>query len=250
MTTSHSGDTTGGGNLAFSLVIPCYNESAGLPELVRRCAYVAAEGGGEIVLVDNGSTDDSAAVLEGLLGPAGDTAGRDGVRWVRVPVNQGYGFGITSGLAAARADIVGWTHADLQTDPADVLRALPLFEGAGERVLVKGRRFGRPVADRVFTAGMSTFETALLRRPLRDINAQPTLFSRELLDRWGEPPTDFSLDLFALYSAQELGFEIRRFPVIFAPRKWGSSSWNTDWSAKRRFIRRTLDYSLQLRKSL
>jgi glycosyltransferase involved in cell wall biosynthesis len=249
LTTPPSGDLGETGAPAFSLVIPCFNESAGLPELIRRCAYVAAEGRGEVVLVDNGSSDRSAQVLEDLLGAEGSD-GRDGVRWIRVPVNQGYGFGITSGLAAARAAIVGWTHADLQTDPADVLRALPLFEDAGDRVLVKGRRYGRPVADRVFTAGMSTFETALLRRPLRDINAQPTLFSRELLDRWGTPPTDFSLDLFALWTAQELGFEIRRFPVIFAPRKFGTSSWNTDWSAKRRFIRRTLDYSLQLRKSL
>lgn len=250
MAMSRSGETGGTGSPAFSLVIPCYNEAAGLPELVRRCAYVAAEGGGEVVLVDNGSTDDSAAVLAGLLGPADDPEGRDGVRWVRVPVNQGYGFGITSGLAAARAPIVGWTHADLQTDPADVLRALPLFEGDGGPMLVKGRRYGRPVADRVFTAGMSAFETVLLRRPLRDINAQPTLFSRELLDRWGTPPKDFSLDLFALYSAAAHGFGIRRFPVVFAPRKFGTSSWNTDFAAKRRFIRRTLDYSLDLRKSL
>lgn len=246
---SHNGDPAGTGTPAFSLVIPCYNESAGLPELVRRCAYVAAEGHGEIVLVDNGSSDDSAAVLEGLLGAA-DSDGRDGVRWVRVPVNKGYGFGITSGLAATRAQIIGWTHADLQTDPADVLRAMPIFEGGGTRMLVKGRRYGRPVADRVFTAGMSAFETVLLRQPLRDINAQPTLFSRELVERWGTPPTDFSLDLFALYSAAARGFEIRRFPVIFAPRKWGTSSWNTDFAAKRRFIRRTLDFSLSLRKSL
>lgn len=249
MTASRSGEDERASGLAFSLVIPCYNEAAGLPELIRRCAYVAAEGRGEVILVDNGSADDSAAVLEGRLGPAGSD-GVDGVRWVRVPVNQGYGFGITSGLAEARAAVVGWTHADLQTDPADVLRAMALFEDGGDRLLVKGRRFGRPLADRVFTAGMSAFETALLRRPLRDINAQPTLFSRELLDRWGTPPTDFSLDLFALYSALDAGFRVRRFPVIFAPRKWGVSSWNTDWSAKRRFIRRTLDYSLQLRKTL
>lgn len=232
----------------FSLVIPCYNEAAGLAELVRRCAYVAAEGEGEVVLVDNGSTDTSSGVLEELLGRAGG-AGRSGVRWVSVPVNQGYGFGITSGLAAARAAIVGWTHADLQTDPADVLRALHLFE-AGDRVMVKGRRYGRPVADRVFTAGMSAFETVLLRRRLQDINAQPTLFHRELLDLWGDPPKDFSLDLFALWAAGEHGFRTSRFPVVFAPRRWGASSWNTDFRAKRKFIERTVDFSLQLRKRL
>jgi glycosyltransferase involved in cell wall biosynthesis len=234
----------------FSLVIPCYNEAAGLPELVRRCRWVATEGRGEVVLVDNGSSDATEDVLEAELGPA-DGEGRDGVRWVQVPVNQGYGHGITSGLAVARAPIVGWTHADLQTDPADVLRALPLFgDTDGRPVLVKGRRYGRPVADRVFTAGMSAFETALLRRPLRDINAQPTLFSRQLLDDWGTPPADFSLDLFALYSAARHGFAVRRLPVVFAQRKFGTSSWNTDLAAKRRFVRRTVDYSLELRKTL
>jgi len=40
---------------------------------------------------------------------------------VRVPVNQGYGLGILSGLRAATGEIIGWTHADLQTDVMDVL---------------------------------------------------------------------------------------------------------------------------------
>lgn len=235
----------------FSLVIPCYNEALSLPELIRRCVFVATEGGGEIILVNNGSSDDSVAVLESLLGPASDDAVIGGVRWVSVLVNQGYGFGITSGLATASAPIVGWTHADLQTDPADVLRALDAFSAAAApSTFVKGRRYGRPLADRFFTAGMSAFETVYLRSPLADINAQPTLFSRDLLDKWGTPPTDFSLDLFAIYRARQAGFRLRRFPVIFASRRWGASSWNTDFAAKAKFIRRTVAFSIQLRKSL
>ena len=232
----------------FGLVIPCYNEAAGLPDLERRVRFVAQEGGGEVVLVDNGSTDDTAAVLERLLGPADPAGGREPVRWIRVPENKGYGHGITQGLAVARGPVIGWTHADLQTDPADVLRFLDVF---GDRpVFAKGRRYGRPLADRVFTAGMSVFETVLLRTPLRDINAQPTLFDRELIDRWGQAPSDFSLDLFALYQARRLGFVVRRLPVVFAPRRYGQSSWNTDFAAKRRFIERTLRYSMSLRSSL
>jgi len=230
---------------AFSLVIPCYNEARSLPELVLRARFTAEAGGGEVVLVDNGSTDDTPQVLARLLDPADDR-----VRSIRVDPNEGYGWGITSGLAVARAPIVGWTHADLQTDPADALRAVAAMEGVAGPVLVKGRRFGRPVADRVFTAGMSVFETVLLRRRLTDINAQPTVFSRELLDRWGTPPKDFSLDLFAMYTAAERGFQIRRVPVVFAPRRFGTSSWNVDLAAKRKFIRRTIDFSLALRKQL
>lgn len=230
---------------AFSLVIPCYNEAASLPELVLRARFTAEAGGGEVILVDNGSTDATPQVLADLL-----AGGDDRVRTVRVDPNEGYGWGITQGLLAARAPIVGWTHADLQTDPADALRAVAAMEGA-ERALVKGRRYGRPLADRVFTAGMTAFETVLLRRRgLSDINAQPTMFHRDLLAQWEKAPKDFALDLFALYTAVERSYEVRRIPVVFAPRRFGSSSWNVDLAAKRKFIRRTVDFSLALRKKL
>jgi glycosyltransferase involved in cell wall biosynthesis len=238
----------------FSLVIPCYNESEGLLELIARSRFTAEQGGGEVILVDNGSSDDTAVVLERELGPAGcspelaDSVSGT-VRWVRVEVNEGYGHGIVVGLSSAVAPVVGWTHADLQTDPADVLRAMSGFDGA-QPTLVKGKRLGRPLADVVFTAGMSVFESVLLRRRLGDINAQPTMFSRELLELWGTPPDDFSLDLFALFQARAHGFQERRVPVLFVPRKFGTSSWNTDFAAKRKFIRRTVDYSFDLRGRL
>ena len=74
---SHTGDAAEAGAPAFSLVIPCYNESAGLPELVRRCAYVAGEGMGEIVLVDYGW-----ATAAGLLALATASAARNGERYL------------------------------------------------------------------------------------------------------------------------------------------------------------------------
>ena len=209
-----------------------------------RARFTAEAGDGEVVLVDNGSTDDTPRLLAELLDPADER-----VRSVRVDPNEGYGWGITQGLAATRAPIVGWTHADLQTDPADALRALPAVE-AGGKVFVKGRRYGRPLGDRVFTAGMSAFETVLLRTRLSDINAQPTMFSRSLLDDWGTPPKDFALDLFAMHTAARQGYAVRRFAVVFAPRRFGTSSWNVDFASKRRFIKRTVDFSLALRKRL
>lgn len=232
-------------SLRLSLVIPCYNEARNLPLLVARLRECFVRDDVEAILVDNGSTDDSPAVLARLL------EGAERIRSVRVERNQGYGYGILAGLRAARGLIVGWTHADMQTDPADALEGLALFDGADPSTLfVKGRRYGRPAADVAFTVGMSLFETALLRRRLWDINAQPTLFPRAFFERWRDPPHDFSLDLYAYYQARRDGLQVRRFPVRFGQRAHGVSHWNVNWRAKARFIRRTVDFSLRLRKDL
>lgn len=227
---------------ALSLVIPCYNEAANLPLLVARCTEVFRDESYEVVLVDNGSTDDSPAVLARLL------EGQSIIRSVRVEVNQGYGFGILSGLKAAGGEVLAWTHADMQTDPADALRGLDIFrQHPGERLFVKGRRYGRPIGDVAFTAGMSLFETALFMRPMWDINAQPTMFPRALFESWTDPPSDFSLDLFAYESALRQGYRVHRFPVAFGKRAHGHSHWNINWKAKVKFVKRTVTYSLALR---
>ena len=229
-------------NMRLSLVIPCYNEVAHLPTLLSRCAEVAEPSEVEVILVDNGSTDDTPLLLMELL------PHYPGCRSIRVERNLGYGHGIVSGLRAAKGAILGWTHADLQTDPLDAQRGLAIFETHKE-ILVKGRRCGRPINDVFFTVGMSIFETLLLGRPMWDINAQPTLFPRTFFETWHKPPKDFSLDLYVYYQAIRAGLPVRRFPVQFGERLHGVSHWNVDWASKRKFIRRTVYFSLQLRRN-
>jgi len=230
--------------MKFSLIIPCYNEAANLPLLLDRCKEVAHRPGVEVILVDNGSTDNSPEILVSLLSQY------PGCRSVRVEKNQGYGFGILTGLRAATGDILGWTHADMQTDPQDALRCLEYFKKLGPNCFVKGRRYGRPLGDVAFTIGMSFFETLLLGKPLCDINAQPTMFSRQFFETWYEPPHDFSLDLYAYYQAHLAGLDIHRFPVFFGKRAYGVSHWNENWSAKWKYIRRTLSFSVQLKRCI
>lgn len=230
--------------MKFSLIIPCYNESRNLPLLFERGKSMAARPGIEIVLVDNGSTDDTPAVLSSLL------PSYPGFRTIRVEHNQGYGFGIVAGLKAAQGEILGWTHADMQTDLQDCLRGLEIFATQGSQVFVKGRRHGRPLSDVLFTVGMSLFETVLLRKPMWDINAQPNMFSRAFFNCWDTPPDDFSLDLYVYYQAHVNKLNIHRFPVVFGDRAFGESHWNVNWAAKWKFIRRTVVFSLQLKKKL
>jgi len=228
----------------FSLVIPCYNESDNIPLLLNRCRGLGALEGCEIILVNNGSSDNSKNILTQLV------PNYAGCRVVNVPVNKGYGYGILAGLQAAKGEIIGWTHADLQTDPQDAKFGLELFDKHGHGIFVKGKRYGRPLADTAFTFGMTAFETLLLGKSMQDINAQPTMFSKEFFETWESPPNDFSLDLYAYYLAKKRSLKISRFPVKFGERAYGVSTWNVDWRSKWKFIRRTIEFSIELKKRL
>jgi glycosyltransferase involved in cell wall biosynthesis len=228
----------------LSLIIPCYNESANLPLLLDHCASLGGNQGIEVILVDNGSTDNSPDVLQTLL------PNYPHCRSVRVPVNQGYGFGILTGLNAAHGELLAWTHADMQTDPKDLLHGLKIFTEHGNNIYVKGKRIKRLLADVFFTIGMSVFETLLLQTRLWDINAQPNMFSKGFFKTWINPPHDFSLDLYVYFTARAQGLPVYRFPVKFGERAHGVSHWNVNWAAKMKFIRRTIDFSFELKKRL
>lgn len=233
-------------SVKLSVVVPCYNEADNIPLIFKRFGEVLNRSDVELVLVNNGSTDSSAQVFRELL-PAHPFA-----RLTQVPVNRGYGYGILQGLGDCRGTYVGWTHADMQTDPGDILRALDLLEKSTnpERTYVKGMRRGRPLFDNFFTAGMSVFETVYMGAPLWDINAQPNIFHRTFFESWSNAPSDFALDLYALYMARKQGLNVIRFDVVFPPRIHGHSKWNTGLASKWKFIVRTMTFSKSLKESL
>lgn len=230
--------------MKLSIVVPCYNEEENIPLILERFNDVIKDEDVEVILVDNGSTDGSARVLSELL-PRYPFA-----KTVKVPVNQGYGYGILQGLDECRGEYIGWTHADMQTDPAYVIKALGFIEKEKGLVFVKGNRKGRPLFDVFFTLGMSVFETCYLREKLYDINAQPNIFPKVFYQGWENPPHDFSLDLYALYMARKKGLKVVRFAVDFPERVHGMSKWNTGLAAKWKFIKRTIEFSVKLKKNL
>ncbi len=231
--------------MKMSIVIPCYNEEKNIPLILEKFQACIAGEDMEVVLVNNGSTDGSAAVLEELL-PRYPFA-----RTVLVPVNQGYGYGILQGLKAAKGDFIGWTHADMQTDPGDVVKAYHILEERhwDANTYVKGNRKGRGLGDEFFTFGMGVFETIYLGKRLYDVNAQPNIFSKAFFDSWKNPPYDFALDLYVLYMAKVKGLDVIRFDVRFPPRLYGSSHWNTGLKSKWKFIKRTLSFSRNMKKA-
>ena len=233
--------------MKLSIVVPCYNESKNIPLILEKFSSVIKRDDVEVLLVNNGSKDNSQEILDMLI-PKYSFA-----RVVIVKENEGYGFGIASGLLEAKGEFIGYTHADMQTDPADPLKALETIEQQSnpKECYIKGDRKGRPLFDQFFTMGMSLFETLYLGTKLWDINAQPNIFHRSFFDSVKNScPKDFSLDLYLLYMAKKKGLNVIRFDVIFPERLHGESSWNTGLASKWKFIKRTLDFSVKLKKEL
>ena len=233
--------------IKLTIIVPCYNESKNIPLILEKFSSVINRDDIEVLLMNNGSTDNSEIVLSEIV-PNYSFA-----RVVNVKVNQGYGFGITSGLNEAKGEFIGYTHADMQTDPADVLKALEIIEQQNnpKNCYVKGDRKGRAIFDQFFTMGMSAFESMYLCKKLWDINAQPNIFHKNFFETIKEDcPKDFSLDLYFLYTAQKRGVNIIRFDVIFPERLHGESSWNDGLASKWKFIKRTIDFSMKLKKEL
>lgn len=230
--------------MKLSVVVPCYNEAENIPLILKRFSEVVKRKDIEVILVDNGSNDDSPQVIQKLLSEYFFA------KAIRIEVNQGYGYGIVQGLKACTGEFIGWTHADMQTDPADLIKALNIIEknNSDENLFVKGNRRKRPIFDQFFTTGMSIFETLYMGVRLYDVNAQPNVFSKRFFETWKNPPEDFSLDLYALFMAQKSGLQIERFDVIFPERIHGESHWNNGLSSKWKFIKRTVVFSKKLRK--
>jgi glycosyltransferase involved in cell wall biosynthesis len=231
--------------IQFSIVLPCYNEAQSLEGLLEAYAQVWRDLPSELILVNNGSTDGTSETLERLVAdPAYSFA-----RIVTVPKNRGYGHGLMAGLRAAEGRIVGFSHADLQCSPADLFVAYDALVDAGApgSAIVKGRRQKRSVGPSLITNGMAVIASMLLGRALSDINAQPKVFHRTLLDRLKSPPEGFEFDVYVLHRALENGARIHTIPVVFHARPHGSSKWAATFRSRWLTIARVIGYLFELR---
>ena len=233
------------GDIFCSIVVPCYNEADNLPLLLAGFSAALGSADIELILVDNGSADGTAALLRAAA------ADLPFLRTVSCEKNLGYGGGILAGLKLAKGSFAGWAHGDLQYAPADILAAAEsLRPFRTEKVFLKGLRRNRAAAEYFFTAGMSLLSALVLGLPLRDINAQPTFFSRRLFEGWTDPPADFSLDLYAYADALRRGYRPLRRKVALDRRRHGSSSWNRSLSDRFRLAGRMAAAIFKMRRRL
>jgi glycosyltransferase involved in cell wall biosynthesis len=230
--------------MKYSIVIPCYNEEDNLPNLIKSISEFAKGKELEFVLVENGSKDNSFALMKDL------TNDKDFIKIVKVEVNQGYGYGLHQGIKAASGDYIGWIHADLQLPLADVSQFLDRIDtyNGPQKLFLKGTRHNRSLVDYFFTYGMTCFESVLFGRWLFDIGAIPVFFDRSLLAVLERVPKDFSVELFIYNKAKAHGYKVERLPVHLLKREKGKSSWNTGLMSRVKQSMRIIKASFNIKK--
>ena len=203
----------------LSIVLPARNEAGNLPAVVGEAiAAMAARGiDGELIVIDDGSTDDTLAVATALTGPR--------VRVIPFPENRGRAHAIAEGFAQATGGAVAVMDSDDQYDPADIG---PLMDAlvAGADV-ANGRRVDRAdSAARRLVSG--TYNAVLMRGVLgvrcRDANSGLKVFRRASLPALGYDPTGFRRGhRYLIAWAERRGLRVLEGPVRHRPRTAGRS---------------------------
>ncbi|MGA2496662.1 MAG: glycosyltransferase family 2 protein [Tepidisphaeraceae bacterium] len=136
----------------LSLVVPAYNEQENIPTLLERSAAALAlvRRPFEIVIVDDGSTDTTPRLLEEALHR------HAWLRVLRLQRNSGQSAAFDAGFKAARGELIATIDADLQNDPEEIPRLLPMLEGYDmitgwrkDRHDTKFRRWQTRIANRI-----------------------------------------------------------------------------------------------------
>jgi dolichol-phosphate mannosyltransferase len=203
---------------SLSLILPAYNEAAGIAEAVAEAddALAGFCRDYEIIVVDDGSHDDTAAVVES------GAATRPNVRLLRHDVNRGYGAALRTGFETARGNRIAFTDADGQFDLADLERLVYLLDPASIAV---GYRVNRqdPWRRRFFSWGYNQIVRRLVATGVRDCDCALKVFRRDALARLLPESEHFFVNTEMLARARQLGITVAETGVCHRPRRHGVS---------------------------
>lgn len=204
---------------SISVFFPCYNDGNTIGRLVldaeRELQRLARDF--EIIVVNDGSRDNSAEVLRELQ------ARVPSLRVVTHEQNRGYGGALRSGFAAATKDLVFYTDGDGQYDVKELPILLMLL--TDDTDFVNGMKMTRQdAAHRVFIGNLHKF---LMRwsfwLPVNDVDCDFRLVRRSILDRIELRSNSGSICVELVKDAQRAGAQFREVSVHHYSRQWGES---------------------------
>lgn len=212
-----------------SLLTPAKNESSSLPALYEEIerAMAGQDRTWELLIVDDGSTDDSWRVIR-------DHAEADSrVRGIRMRRNFGKAAALAAGVEQARGRLLVTLDADLQDDPAEIPRLLAELDSGAD--LVSGHKAERkdPLGKRLPSKLFNWVTGVITGLRLSDHNCGLKAARTEIYRR---VPLYGELHRYIPALAHQLGYRVRELPVRHRPRRHGRSKYG--WE---RYLRGALD---------
>lgn len=210
----------------LSVLAPAHNEQDNVVPLVRQLEAALDPAGiaYEIVLVDDGSTDQTRSVLRGLL-PAHPRLRC--VAMTSTPPGRGNGQSAAfhAGVRACRGRLIATLDADLQNDPADIPRMLDLMHATGADLVQGDRSHARKdnLVHRVGSRVGRAFRRSLLGDSVRDTGCSLRVMKREFALRL---PLEFrGMHRFIPVTIADLGGRVVQMPVNHRPRVAGQTKY-------------------------
>jgi glycosyltransferase involved in cell wall biosynthesis len=213
----------------ISVIVPAYNESESLPELVDRVGRVLGPEGGEweVLVVDDGSTDETLPVLERM------SSENPRVRFLSFQRNYGKSAALAVAFQEATGDRIITMDADLQDDPEEIPQLLAKIDEGWD--LVSGWKQDRqdPVSKTMPSKLFNAVTSAVSGLRLHDFNCGLKAYRGPVVK---ELPLYGELHRFLPALAHWQGFRVTEIPVRHHARKYGTSKFGA-----RRFINGFLD---------
>lgn len=212
--------------LEVSVVIPCLNEAESIEACVRAARGALDDGGyrGEVLVVDNGSTDGS-----------GELAAGEGARVVHQP-KRGYGNAYLAGLAAARGRYIVMLDADMTYDAGELPRFVAALEDGGDMVLGDRMQSIQPGAmpwlhRHVGNPVLTGLLNSLFGTEVKDAHCGMRALRREVLPELDLRTTGMELASEMVIRAAKADLDIRQFPIDYHPRQGESKleTWSDGW---------------------
>jgi glycosyltransferase involved in cell wall biosynthesis len=198
---------------AVSVLVPAMNEAENLPLFMEEAAraFAAAPGRYEVIVVNDGSTDDTARVLEQLK------TQYSFLRTVAHRARRGIADALRTGYLHARSNVLVFYPADMQFKPEDIPRLVaPILADEADMVTgFKQGKYEKAFVSRVYN-GLSR---TLFDVPVKDLNSVKA-YRREIMDGLPVRP-DWHRYMIVIAAAQ--GFTVTEIPVPLYPRHAGKS---------------------------
>ena len=208
---------------SISVFMPAFNDEGTIAGLVGDALAVlpALADDYEVVVVNDGSTDGTAAVLEELA------RGEPRLRVVQHEVNRGYGAALRTGFASATKELVFYTDGDGQYDVRELAKLRPLLAGGVD--IVNGYKIKR--ADgwqrKALGAAYNRLAHLLFSIPIRDVDCDFRLLRRRAFEGVELSSSSGSICVEMIHKLHRAGRVFAEVPVNHYPRAHGRSQFLT-----------------------